>query len=530
MSELTGTTSGGSAAVPEGADPRDAYFSREHLKDNLRARSASGGVVTAMAQGARLALRTLSIPVLNRLLTPDDFGVFSVVLSITSLAGMLSFSGLTMSTVQREKITHAQVSSLFWINAGISAGLAVLMLAASPLVGMFYGDARTTLVTAVMSVTILLAGLALQHQAILTRHMRVRAVSGCDLASQLLGIVAALVAAWLGAGYWALVVQSVVTQLLFLLGILWFCRWVPSRPKLAEGTGAMVKFGLDLTWTNLVAMGRSMVDLAVVGRLFGTVVAGLYSRSYAVLQLPVAQFVQPMAGVAIPMLSVLAPEPVRLRSAWRQLQEKLALVTMPPIAGLIATSDWSIRILLGPQWSESAAIFAVLGFLGMVQPVLVAHHWLFIAGGKTRQLLIANIVLLVMVVIGALSVLNHGAIGVAWGMVISTVVLQVPFQFWFTARCTPVRVSDLIMSIVPALSYSAAVLVGAYGVRRFVSFDALTIASSVKGLCAAGLGSAVCCGLLYLCVPMLRAPVRQAVELGLSPLLRRIGPRLREST
>ncbi len=528
MSAQPSTVPPESEPAPERPDPRDAFFAREHLKEDLRARSAAGGVVTALTQGVRLGLRTLSIPVLNRLLTPDDFGVFSVVLAITSMAGMLSFSGLTMSTVQRERITHAQVSSLFWINTGISAGLAALLLALAPLVGMFYADPRTTQVTAVMSVTILLAGLALQHQAILTRQMRVRAVAGSDLASQVLGILAALVAAWLGAGYWALVIQSVATQAIFLIGVLWLCRWMPSRPRFAEGVGAMVGFGLDLTVTNLVSMGRGMFDLALVGRRFGTEAAGLYSRSYAVLQLPVAQFVQPMAGVAIPMLSVLASEPVRLRSAWRQLQEKLALVTMPPIAGLIATSDWSIRILLGPQWAESAALFAVLGFLGIAQPIFIAHHWLYIACGRTRQLLYANIVLLILTVIGAMAIANHGAMGVAWGMVISTVALQAPFQFWYTARCTPVRVGDLLAAIWPGLAYSGAVLAGALGVRQLVTFDALTIASSVKGIGVAAAGSLACCGVLYACVPALRASVRSAMELALAPLLRRLGRKRKE--
>lgn len=524
MSSKVNTLSGESAGAPMGADPRDAYFSREHLKDNLRARTTSGGVVTALSQGVRLGLRMLSIPVLSRMLTPDDVGVFNVVLGITSMAGMLSFSGLTMSTVQRDRITHAQVSSMFWINTLISTGLALALLAAAPAVGLFYKDPRTTLVMAVMSVTILLAGVVLQHQAILTRHMRVRAVAGSDLASQGLGIAAALVGAWLGAGYWALVIQSIVTQAAFAVAVLWFCRWMPSRPRLAEGVGEMVRFGLDLTWTNLVSMGRGMVDLAIVGRQFGTEAAGLYSRSYAVLQLPVAQFVQPMAGVAIPMLSVLAPEPERLRSGWRQMQEKLALVTMPPIAGLIATSDWSIRILLGKQWAESASIFAVLGVLGIVQPIFVAHHWLFIACGKTRQLLIANGVLLVMAVVGAVVILDRGAIGVAWGMVISTVLLQVPFQLWYTARCTPARIGDLIRAVVPGLAYALAVLAGALGVRQIVTLDAETIGNSALGIGAAAIGSLACCAAVYACVPTLRTSASHAIEMALSPVMRRIRP------
>src|SRR5439155_18699530 len=51
-------------------------------------------------------------------------------------------AGLSTATVQRENITQAQVSNLFWINVALSSAAALVLATSSPLVAWLYREPR----------------------------------------------------------------------------------------------------------------------------------------------------------------------------------------------------------------------------------------------------------------------------------------------------------------------------------------------------------------------------------------------------
>src|SRR5262245_60544136 len=104
-------------------------------------------MVTFVSQGAKLVFNMVSAMSLARLLNPADFGLVAMVSPIAGFISLFQDLGLSMATIQRERITHEQTSTLFWVNVGISILLTLITAAISPLVGWFYGDYRTIGVT-----------------------------------------------------------------------------------------------------------------------------------------------------------------------------------------------------------------------------------------------------------------------------------------------------------------------------------------------------------------------------------------------
>src|SRR5262249_16046575 len=96
-------------------DDRDQHFRRDHLKDDLGARSARGGGVTMTAHACKFGLRTLSAIVLARLLTPQDYGLIGMVAIVVGFLGMFQYLGLSTATIKWSELTHRQVSGLFWM-------------------------------------------------------------------------------------------------------------------------------------------------------------------------------------------------------------------------------------------------------------------------------------------------------------------------------------------------------------------------------------------------------------------------------
>src|SRR5215217_6363070 len=81
-----------------------ALFDNSHLQADLARRSISGGVAAIASQGVKFAVNFVSIVVLARLLSPDDFGLIAMVTPIIGLITLIRDMGLSAATIQRETI------------------------------------------------------------------------------------------------------------------------------------------------------------------------------------------------------------------------------------------------------------------------------------------------------------------------------------------------------------------------------------------------------------------------------------------
>ena len=206
------------------------FFDTEHLKFDLKERSIRGGAVTMTSQVIKFFLRTGSTVVLARLLTPQDYGLVAMVTAITGFVAMFKDMGLSMATIQRAEINHAQVSNLFWINVALSIALALILVGAAPIISWFYGDSRLSWITIAIGGTFIFSGLTVQHQALLSRQMLFTTIAIIEILSMIIGITVGIALAWYGAGYWALVAITATSALSSMILVWSFYGWRPGKP------------------------------------------------------------------------------------------------------------------------------------------------------------------------------------------------------------------------------------------------------------------------------------------------------------
>src|SRR5436305_1916432 len=84
------------------------WFDDSSLREGLGVKSARGFSLTFTAQAAKLVVNTGATAVLARLLTPGDFGLVAMLVSVTGVAHIFRDLGLPLATVQRPRITNAE--------------------------------------------------------------------------------------------------------------------------------------------------------------------------------------------------------------------------------------------------------------------------------------------------------------------------------------------------------------------------------------------------------------------------------------
>ncbi|MGD0942479.1 MAG: oligosaccharide flippase family protein, partial [Terracidiphilus sp.] len=208
-------------------DALDA-FSTEHLHADLKGRAVRGGMLTLTSQGAQFLMQSVATVVLARLLTPADFGLVAMVTAITGLGQAFADLGLSEATIQHPEISHDQVSTLFWINVAIGATLMSITAALAPVLAWFYKEPRLLHITFLASLTFLIGGLRVQHDALLKRQMRYLSLVIRDVSSYLLAVPVAITLAWRGAGYWAILALPLTLNSAQMILSWLMVRWRPG--------------------------------------------------------------------------------------------------------------------------------------------------------------------------------------------------------------------------------------------------------------------------------------------------------------
>ena len=308
----------------ESRDVHERHLATDHLLTDLKSRTISSGFITAGAQCAKFIVNLMSTVVLARLLSPHEFGLVAMVTAITSLFRVFRGAGFFTATVQWGAITHAQVSNLFWINVASGGLTSLIIVALAPVIAGFYHEPRLFGITLALSIPFLLNGFTTQHQALLSRQMRFKAVALIEVGSMVAGLAAGISMALRGCGYWSLVGSTLAMEGVGLVLTWSVSRWRPQWPMRRIGTWPLVSFGAHLTAGSFMYSLAQGTDDVLIGRFYGSHWLGLYSRAGTLLTRPLDYFLAPLNTVFVPVLSRLQDQPKRYRRTFLQVYEVIA--------------------------------------------------------------------------------------------------------------------------------------------------------------------------------------------------------------
>jgi PST family polysaccharide transporter len=421
-----------------------------------RVQVAKGAVLTGMAQFCKIALSFVSSVFLARLLTPADFGLVAMVSATISLVALIQDLGLNQATIQRERISPAQVSALFWLSTGFGFALAVALAISAPLVAWFFGDSRLVALTIAFAFVVFLSGSQSQQFALLNREMRFKALAAIDVLGAVVGAIVGIVVAWLTSSYWALFAAALASALTGLCCVWIACGFRPGRPSFEGEFGEIVKFGSGVSGFNTVNYFARNADKLLLGRLYGSDSLGLYDRAYRLLLFPLQQVQQPLGRVMLPLLARLQSDPARYRKAYNECVSMMMMAAQPGLVFLIVFADDVFLILLGPHWLPAAPIFRWLGVGSLLQIMTGTLGWLFMSQGRGADLFKAGLFNSVITVASFFAGLPWGPLGVAAAYVISDYLIRLPATLWATGRRGPISVHDLVATTLPHAIASAA--------------------------------------------------------------------------
>jgi O-antigen/teichoic acid export membrane protein len=420
---------------------------------SLKQKAFSAGRWTAASAFLVAGLQLLQTVVLARLLLPAEFGLMAVAASLLAVVALIADLGLSRALIHFDDAPADTLSSLYWLNVGLSLLLMLLLLLLAPVFGNLYGSKALVPVLQYGSLVFPLTAWGQQFRVLAERSLRFSELARIEILAGLAACCFAIVFAFAGGGVYALV-AGILVRAAASSALAWTMLSAGSKPsrhlRFAE-TRPFLRFGGYLVGDSLANNVRRDADVFVGGLVLGPAAMGLYSVPRD-LSLRIATVVNPViTRVGFPIMSRLQGDRGKLKEVYLQTLRMTTSVNFPVYVALALFADEIVALLYGPQWQGAGLYLRILAAWGLLRSVGNTAGGLLYAVGRARRAFWWNFgLLLALPPLYWLAVGRWGLEGLAWGVVMLQLAITLPgWRFLVRPACGAGFLEYLQQLIVP---------------------------------------------------------------------------------
>lgn len=340
-------------------------------------RGSSGSVIVIMlGSGAGQLLVLAASPILSRLYTPAQFGLFTALVLITSVTG--TFALFRFDAAIPLPTSDRVAASVAWLALGLATVVSLVILA----VGAWIGGPISRLVGtpglgSVWWLVALATFMVAVDQVFLTWMVREKRYKALALRNALqgagqaggqvaLGVSAALRPTGLLVG-WIIGRVAAIGGLFSAGGLLRQGR--PTVAGLTHAAKRYRRFPLVSSWSALINSLGQQVPLLVIGAYYGSITLGLVGFTVRIIAAPAALIGQAVGRVFQGEASAAIRDRRRtLRRIVVTNARTLFWLGLPICAVLAAFGPWLFTVVFGAEWAEAGtyARYLAVGYLAQL--------------------------------------------------------------------------------------------------------------------------------------------------------------------
>lgn len=322
---------------------------------------------SVLSKTSTFGLKFVTVPILARLLSPEEFGIVAVAQTVVLFLTMVGGAGLAAALIVERTEDEETIHSVFWTNLVIAIVMAAALYVFAEELSTLMGAPGGGVVLEVLAFLIPIQLCGDVAYALLARRMAFDRDAFWSVLSESAGAVGAVVLALVGFGLWALVAQLFISATLRLAGLFIATGY---RPRLAFSLSRVLslgRFSAGLMGSEVFNFITFQSPLIVISRLLGIADAGAYSAANRFSSIPNQVVLAALMGVLFPTFSHMAEDRDR---RWRALflsTQVCSLILAPMMFGLWAVAEPAMLVIFGEQWAWA---WPVLGLLALSKGIL----------------------------------------------------------------------------------------------------------------------------------------------------------------
>ena len=397
---------------------------------------------------------------LARLLSPEDFGVWGMVLIVTTLSALFKDAAIASVLVQRGLNDKKLVNAVYSLGINISIVMFIIQALAGFPLAQFFGEAQVFPLTLTVAFVFIIGAGAGSHGAVLQRQMKFRELAITDSCAGFARFGGAVVCASMGGGVWCFAIAEIAMSLVdalfkrYFSGYRFQYHFKPDKQAIRE----VRAYISSLVGINLAVYANTNADNLIVGRLIGAQSLGYYNLAYQLAMLPTFALSQ----INRVNFSVLSQRDNKGRKIYLCRMLEIYAVLYAGVYGVgFVVAPWIIPLVYGKQWIPAVSIFQI------VMIFAYARGFMSILGTALNAIDKPNINAVINWVLVPLSIPAF-FVGANWGGVTGVaiavaLVMGVGASIWFwlaVSRAAKWNIMELLKPVIlPTLTITIALVI-----------------------------------------------------------------------
>lgn len=419
-----------------------------------------------------------------RLLTPDDYGLFAIVLASLSLFALINEFGLGAALVQTKELTNEQIKSANGLIISINIVIfSIVLLISSPL-SVFLGDQRLASLLDMAAIQFLLSAPAVVPRSLLIRNIDFK---NKEIIFAIKGFIAAFstyILALQGYGVWSLVYGALLSSTFatFTLNIVIKRFYFPSL-SLAP-IRPLLGFSINMLTQRTLWWLYTQADVFILKKIFTSSVVGIFFTAKHLASMPQDKLSAIINDIVLTGFSKIKDDIVKVRKQTLRLLSMLATIIFPIYYGIAATSEIFIPLLIGEQWLEAIKPLFLLCLIYPLRmlnaPIAEVLNALGFTKVNITGLIVNSTIMLTSILIGA----QWGILGVCYAWIIGYSIAFVLFTI-IASKHTGITLFSIIKSILPAFLSSVVMLIAVQGLFHYLLIEVSIFSFIISALTGA---------------------------------------------
>ena len=291
-------------------------------------------------QGAQFVLSLF----IARILSPSDYGLVAMLGIFMAVAQTFVDSGFSNALIQKQGRTDVDYSTVFFFNIFIGIAMYLLLFSTAPFIASFYSQPQLETIIKFVGLNLILTSFCAVQRAQLTISLDFKKQAIISFSTVAISGGIGIWLAYHGYGVWTLVIQSLLTNLLFGFG----------SKLLAGGL-------LHTIYLNLYSL--------VIGKYFSSADLGNFNRATSLAQYVSVNITSIITRVTYPIECQIQHDNEELQRKFFMFIRMTAFIIFPLMIGLCVLADPLIRVILTDKWVHTVPYLQILSIAYMWDPI-----------------------------------------------------------------------------------------------------------------------------------------------------------------
>jgi len=401
--------------------------------------------------GAQLAIRLtrlLTTVILSRVLSPNDYGLAAVVLTVYEFVALFTRNGIAARVVRASDAEVESVARTAHTLTWIACAVLVLVQAALALpIAWFYHDPRLALPIALMGLIYIASPLSNIQGAFMQREGRLGRIALTGAIQVMADNTLTAIFALCGLGMWAIVLPKLLVAPIWTIGVRTGHAWRPSGGWSMTGWRDIAHFSRHVVGIELMTTVQANIDNLIVGSVLGVEALGLYYFAFNAGLGITLGLVNAFGTAVYPHLCETREDPVALTDRYRRTLVTMGYIVVPLILAQTILAPLYVPIVFGAKWVPAIPVLMLICLSALPRPFAATCSQLLKAVGRPDIELRWQAGLTVMLIAGLLIGTMAGIKGVALAVltvqcvVLTAYVMRAPRRF-LNVRTAPAPAAD----------------------------------------------------------------------------------------